>query len=112
MGRLKMKNRRWCRAARSQNFIERSVRRNRVVHAHKIDAAPAKGIRIAGYQLPVVLFAAKAKNGHAQAMKRKEISKRGPVQSASNRQSLLRLLGSYDFPKDVVQRLRQLPLRI
>src|ERR1700756_2268988 len=66
VGRFEMKD---CGArgrAGAQHVFERGVEGYRLIDEEKLDAAAAKGIGIARYQLPMMLFAAKAQDGHAR----------------------------------------------
>lgn len=56
----------WIRAG-AEDLVERSVKRDRIVGAEEFDIATAEGFGITGNELPVMFFAAKAKNGHARA---------------------------------------------
>jgi hypothetical protein len=49
----------------TQHVFERGVERNRIIHAKKIDTTMAERIRVPRYQLPMMLFAAEAKDSHA-----------------------------------------------
>jgi hypothetical protein len=64
MTRFEMKDGPRSHSAASHDFFDRRVKRKRVFHANEIDTAPPERFGIARYQLPVMLFAAKAKNGH------------------------------------------------
>src|SRR5579862_832860 len=70
MRRLEMKNSRSGIRAGAQDFIERSVEGNEVAYTETLDATSAKRVGISGNQFPVMFFAAKAKNGHAEANQR------------------------------------------
>ncbi len=66
MRRLEMKNCRRNFRAGAQHIFKRSVERNRIIYAEKLNAAAAERIRVARDQLPVMFFAAEAEDGHAR----------------------------------------------
>src|SRR5882762_3478411 len=63
-----MENRGRLVGASTQDVVQRSIKRDGVIHTEKLDSATPKRFGIAGYQLPVMLFAAKAENRHAQTI--------------------------------------------
>src|SRR5262245_38173472 len=76
MRRFKMKNRRRVRSTAFHHFVQRCVPGNAVLDVRKVDSAPPKCFGVAGYQLPMMLFAAKAENCHAHATNRWDFSSR------------------------------------
>src|SRR2546429_291602 len=63
-----MENCRRLARASTQYLVQRSIKRDGAIHAEKLDSAAPKRFGVAGYQLPVMLFAAKAENRHAQTI--------------------------------------------
>src|SRR5262249_34958220 len=94
------------------DLFDRRVEGQGIVHADEIDALPPESFGVARYQLPVMLFAAKAENRHLDAVKPKKIPRLwDPGRSAGDRLCLL-LLGSDDLPENVVQSLAQFPVGV
>ena len=65
---FKVENSRRLVRAGPQYVFERCVERNRIICAEKLNATAPERIRISRYQLPMVLFAAEAKDSHAGIM--------------------------------------------
>src|SRR5882762_757045 len=74
--------------AGTQHILERRVERNRIMYAEKLNAAAAEGSGIARYQLPVMLFAAKAQDSHAGVTSRKTFSPGGTEINGQRRKTV------------------------
>src|SRR5579859_738876 len=65
MRRFEMKNCRRRIRTPAKHIVKRGIERNRILGTEKLDAAPAKRFRVTWNQLPMMLFAAEAEDGHA-----------------------------------------------
>src|SRR5258707_808602 len=63
-----MENRGRLLRASTQYVVQRSIKRDGSIHTEKLDSATSKRVGVGWYQLPLMLFAAKAQDRHARTI--------------------------------------------
>src|SRR5258708_33817381 len=98
--------------ASTQYVVQRSIKRDGSIHTEKLDSAAPKRVGVGRYQLPLMLFAAKAQDRHARTIISKIDRNDSLAISAASNGTLFCLLRGDDFTENSVQIAANAPLWI